>query len=90
VYVARRLGADRAHEHVPGQSQITAGPAVAVKVRMSTVDALNMQAIAEPAVATAVGCVALIAAVPVTTGLAAALVARMPADQLPDAHAHAH
>jgi hypothetical protein len=51
-------------------------------------DALNTQAIAEPAIATAVGCVALIAAVPLTTGLAAALVARMPAGDMPADHAH--
>jgi uncharacterized membrane protein len=57
---------------------------------MTAVDALNMQAIAEPAIATAVGCIALIAAVPLTTGLAAALVARIPADQQPDDHVHAH
>jgi uncharacterized membrane protein len=57
-------------------------------VRMTTVDALNTQAIAEPAIATAVGCIALIAAVPLTTGLAAALVARIPADQLPEGHGH--
>jgi uncharacterized membrane protein len=56
--------------------------------RMTTVDALNTQAIAEPAIATAVGCIALIAAVPLTTGLAAALVARIPANQLPDGHSH--
>jgi hypothetical protein len=55
---------------------------------MTTVDALITQVIAEPAIATAVGCIALIAAVPLTTGLAAALVARIPADQLPDEHGH--
>jgi uncharacterized membrane protein len=57
---------------------------------MTAVDALNMQAIAEPAIATAVGCIALIAAVPLTTGLAAALIARIPPGDMPDAHAHAH
>jgi uncharacterized membrane protein len=57
---------------------------------MTTVDALNTQAIAEPAIATAVGCIALIAAVPLTTGLAAALIARIPATDLPDVHAHPH
>jgi uncharacterized membrane protein len=58
--------------------------------RVPTADALNLQSIAEPAIATAVGCIALIAAVPLTTALAAALVARIPAEQLPHAHAHPH
>jgi uncharacterized membrane protein len=63
---------------------------IVAHLQMTTVDALNMHAIAEPAIATAVGCIALIAAVPATTALAAALIARIPADQLPDGHAHAH
>jgi uncharacterized membrane protein len=63
---------------------------IVAQLRITTVDALNTQAIAEPAIATAVGCIALIAAVPLTTGLAAALVARIPAGHIPDAHAHAH
>jgi uncharacterized membrane protein len=57
---------------------------------VGTADALNLQPIAEPAIATAIGCIALIAAVPLTTSLAAALVARIPAEQLPNAHAHPH
>ncbi len=40
--------------------------------------AINRQSVAEPIVATVVGCLALIAAVPLTTGLAALLVARVP------------
>ena len=56
---------------------------------MTTVDALNTQAIAEPAIATAIGCIALIAAVPLTTGLAAALAARLPASHIPE-HPHTH
>jgi uncharacterized membrane protein len=63
---------------------------ILANLHVTTVDALNMQAIAEPAIATAVGCIALIAAVPITTSLAAALVARIPANQLPDGHAHPH
>jgi uncharacterized membrane protein len=63
---------------------------IAAELRMTTVDALNAQAIAEPAIATAVGCIALIAAVPLTTALAAALIARIPAHDLPDDHAHPH
>jgi hypothetical protein len=54
-------------------------------------DALNAQDIAEPIAATIVGCLALIAAVPLTTALAAFLVARTPADALGDGHhGHAH
>jgi uncharacterized membrane protein len=62
---------------------------VLASVHMSTVDALNTQSIAEPAVATAVGCVALIAAVPLTTGLAAAIIARIPASHVPQ-QSHTH
>jgi uncharacterized membrane protein len=58
--------------------------------RVTTTDALNDQAIAEPAIATAVGCIALIAAVPLTTGLAAALVAKIPGSHMPRGHAHQH
>lgn len=52
-------------------------------------DAWNNQAIAEPIVATAVGCLALIVAVPIATGLAAALVARLPLAVIPE-HGHHH
>jgi uncharacterized membrane protein len=54
------------------------------------VDALNTQDIAEPALAAIVGCVGLIAAVPLTTGLAAVLVSRLPAELMPDDHGHHH
>ena len=50
----------------------------------------NSQSIAEPMVATIVGCLALIAAVPITTGLASMLVSRLPLDVLPDSHHHHH
>ena len=40
--------------------------------------------------AAVVGCIGLIAALPLTTGLAALLVSRVPAEALPDSHAHAH
>ena len=56
---------------------------------VSGLDAVNGQSLAVPIVATIVGCLALIAAVPVTTGLAALLLSRIPADALP-AHAHHH
>ena len=55
-------------------------------------DALNLELIAKEVVATLVGSIGLIAAVPITTALAAVLAGRIPADQLTgDEHAgHAH
>jgi uncharacterized membrane protein len=53
-------------------------------------DALNAQDIAEPVLAAVVGCVGLIAAVPLTTALAALLVSRLPAELMPDEHGHHH
>lgn len=53
-------------------------------------DAVNGQIVAEPVVATLVGAIALVAAVPLTTALAAILVARVPPDALDGAHGHAH
>ncbi len=59
---------------------------------VAPVDALNAQDVAEPIVATLVGAVALLISVPLTTAIAAALVARTPTSSLPadDGHAHAH
>lgn len=58
---------------------------------VATADALNIKDVAEPIVATLVGSIALLASVPLTTGLAALLAARLPADALGDSHhAHAH
>ena len=54
------------------------------------VDVINNPSIAGPIVATAVGCLALLVAVPLATGLAALLVARVPVDVLPEGHVHAH
>jgi uncharacterized membrane protein len=54
------------------------------------VDAVNEQSIAEPIVATIVGCLGLIAAIPVTTGLASILLSRLPLDVLPEGHYHHH
>ena len=54
---------------------------------VTTGDVLNGQSIAEPIVATIVGCLGLIAAVPITTALSALLVARLPLDAV-SAHAH--
>jgi uncharacterized membrane protein len=54
-------------------------------------DALNVQDVAEPIVATLVGSIALLASVPLTTGLAALLVARVPPTALAGGgHEHAH
>jgi uncharacterized membrane protein len=53
-------------------------------------DALNGQIVAEPVIATLVGAIALVAAVPLTTALAAILVARVPATALDAHHGHAH
>ncbi|HEX3692548.1 MAG TPA: YibE/F family protein [Solirubrobacteraceae bacterium] len=53
-------------------------------------DALSTQDIAEPVFATLVGCIGLVCAVPVTTGLAAVLVARVPPRAFKGVHSHAH
>jgi uncharacterized membrane protein len=53
-------------------------------------DAINGQIVAEPVIATLVGATALIAAVPITTALAALLVARVPAGAIVAAHGHPH
>jgi uncharacterized membrane protein len=54
-------------------------------------DAINVEAVATQVVATLVGSIGLIAAVPITTGLAALLASRMrPEDVGEVAHAHAH
>jgi uncharacterized membrane protein len=54
-------------------------------------EALNREPVATEVVATLVGSIGLISAVPLTTGLAAWLVSRVPADALPaNVHAHAH
>jgi len=54
-------------------------------------DAVNTQDVAEPIIATLVGSIGLIAAVPLTTGLAALLASHIPPAALPhDHHGHAH
>ena len=59
---------------------------------LSFLSAVNVELIAQEIVGTLVGSIGLVAAVPVTTAVAAALVVRVPADELPadSAHAHAH
>jgi uncharacterized membrane protein len=53
-------------------------------------DAINAQSLAVPIVATLVGCLALMAAVPVCTSLAATMLVRLPIAALPDGHSHHH
>jgi uncharacterized membrane protein len=53
-------------------------------------DVINAQTLAVPIVATLVGCLALMAAVPVATGLASLLLARLPLDALPEGDHHHH
>lgn len=59
---------------------------------ISASEAFNSEAVASQVVATLVGSIGLIAAVPITTGLAALLAVRMNRGELElaDAHAHAH
>jgi len=52
-------------------------------------DAVGFEGVAEEIVATLVGSTGLVAAVPLTTGLAALLATRVPAGSLPVEH-HAH
>jgi len=58
--------------------------------RTPAADALDTQDIAEPVVATLVGCIALLASVPLTTGLAALAASRAPAFALPAHGGHSH
>jgi uncharacterized membrane protein len=53
-------------------------------------DAVNTEAVAEQVVGMLVGSIGLIAAVPITTVLAAALALRLPERSLREQHAHAH
>jgi uncharacterized membrane protein len=53
-------------------------------------DALNLEVVAKEIVATLVGSIGLIAAVPITTGLAAALALSAAPEALQDDHGHAH
>jgi uncharacterized membrane protein len=58
--------------------------------QLTVTDGVNGQSLAVPIVATLVGCLALMVAVPVCTGLAATLLVRLPLDALPDGHGHHH
>ena len=57
---------------------------------VTTGDAINTQDIAEPIVASLVGSIGLLASVPLTTGLAAVLAARMPPAAVRGHAGHAH
>lgn len=72
-----------------------AGAALPVLLIFSTQNtrfgtAINRENVAEEVVATLVGSIGLIAAVPLTTALAALLAERLPVSALPDDHGHAH
>lgn len=57
----------------------------------SPLDALNSEAVAEQIIGTLVGSIGLVAAVPITTAIAAGLASRLPRDQEVDiGHVHAH
>ena len=57
----------------------------------SFADAINVEAVATQVVATLVGSIGLIAAVPITTALAALLASQLRPEDVGDvAHAHAH
>jgi uncharacterized membrane protein len=53
-------------------------------------DAMNLEVVAKEIVATLVGSIGLIAAVPITTGLAAALALSVAPERLDAADVHAH
>lgn len=53
-------------------------------------DAVNLEVVAQEIVPMLVGSIGLIAAVPLTTAVAAALAARLPPDVAADPHGHAH
>jgi uncharacterized membrane protein len=56
----------------------------------TTTDLINAQSLAVPIVTTLVGCLALMAAVPISSALAAALLARIPVSALPAGDGHHH
>ena len=57
---------------------------------MPLADAVNREAVAEEVIATLVGSIGLIAAVPITTALAALLAVRLPVEALGEGAAGAH
>lgn len=57
---------------------------------ISLLDAINREAISEQVIGMLVGSIGLIAAVPITTALAALLATRISADALSESHGHVH
>lgn len=102
AYSQRRLyreALDIGHDHVAATVNTLvlayAGSALPIllifslgDVRFS--DAINNEAVATQVLGTLVGSIGLIAAVPITTALAAALAHTVPAHTLPEGHGHAH
>jgi uncharacterized membrane protein len=60
------------------------------EAHVGALDAINGQIVAEPLIATLVGAIALVAAVPITTALASLLVAAVPAGAIGAHHGHGH
>jgi uncharacterized membrane protein len=58
--------------------------------QLGFVDAVNVELVAKEIVATLVGSIGLIAAVPITTALAALLATELPEAELAEVQAHAH
>jgi uncharacterized membrane protein len=58
--------------------------------RLGVIDAVNVELVAKEVVGTLVGSIGLIAAVPITTALAALLATEVPAEELAGVQAHAH
>jgi len=93
-----RLAVDVGHDHIAATVNTLvlayAGASLPVLLIFSLADtpfadAINFQAVAEAVVATLVGSIGLIAAVPITTALAALLATRVEPSALPQAgHAH--
>ena len=60
------------------------------EAHVGALDAINGQIVAEPLIATLVGAIALVAAVPITTALASLLVVAVPAGAIGARHGHGH
>ena len=93
----RALGVGRDHVSATVNTLVLAyvGAALPVLLIFSSgelgfIDAVNVELVAQEVVAALVGSIGLIAAVPITTALAAALSRGLPADRLPAEAGHAH
>jgi uncharacterized membrane protein len=92
---ALRVGRDHVSATVNTLVLAYVGASLPVLLIFSSADiglaeALNLEVVAKEVVATLVGSIGLIAAVPVTTALAALLALREPAERLAAADGHAH